>query len=140
MWIVEATEIREVFKVLLVEDSEPVRVVIEKQLRNEGIEVVSTATGEDALEVATHTEDLKVAILDRVLPGRIDGSSLVKSLKTVRPGIGVVQMTGYPASTFDHKENGPIDVDLTKPVLRAQLLDAVSYAYQAACISSSADA
>ncbi len=121
-------------RVLLVEDSEPVRIIVEKQLRHDGIDVVCAKTGEAALEIAKGENNLQVAILDRVLPGRLDGDALIRSLREWHPDLGIIQMTGHPSMAGRPQNDSECDVHLVKPVLRDELLDAVSYAYQAHAI------
>lgn len=118
-------------KVLLVEDNNAVRLIIEKQLHREGIEVSAVETGELAFELAAQVGDFDVAILDCVLPGTLDGLALVRALRKSCQGIGIVQMSGHPSQIQDRRTDNPFDLFLTKPVRRTELIEAVNYAYQA---------
>lgn len=119
------------FNALLVEDNEAVRLIVEKQLRHEGIEVSSVETGEKAVQLAADIRDFDVAVLDCVLPGNLDGVALVRALRKLCPGIGIVQMSGHPSHVQDYQTDNPHDVFLSKPVRRRELIEAVNYAYQA---------
>jgi DNA-binding NtrC family response regulator len=38
-----------------------------------------------------------IFLTDRVMPGRPQGLALAEQARTLRPGIGVILMTGYPS-------------------------------------------
>ena len=66
-------------KILVVDDEENIRSLVETYLRNDGYDVVTAATGEEAVErVATDAPDL--VILDVRLPG-IDGFEALRRIR-----------------------------------------------------------
>jgi DNA-binding response OmpR family regulator len=66
-------------RILVVDDEENIRALVETYLRNDGYDVVTAATGEDAVEkVATTAPDL--VILDVRLPG-IDGFEVLRRIR-----------------------------------------------------------
>ncbi len=66
-------------KILVVDDEENIRSLVETYLKNDGYEVVTASTGEEALErMATESPDL--VILDVRLPG-IDGFETLRRLR-----------------------------------------------------------
>jgi two-component system OmpR family response regulator len=67
-------------KVLLVEDNERVAQFVRKGLQEAGHTVDHAANGRDGLFMAT-TETYDVMILDRMLPGGIDGLGIIESLR-----------------------------------------------------------
>ena len=59
-------------KVLVLEDEENIRSFVVINLKRAGYQTVEAGTGEDALEAVRENPDIKVALLDIMLPG-IDG-------------------------------------------------------------------
>lgn len=85
-------------KILLVEDSEPLKKLAQKFLEGAGFHVLSAASGEEALEVAARyggTFDLLLS--DVVMPG-INGRVLAEQLLPRQPGMRVLYMSGYTDS------------------------------------------
>ncbi|MCC1495067.1 response regulator [Cognatishimia sp. F0-27] len=119
------------FKVLLVEDDAPVREVLKKLLEREGITVITASNGYEAVKLIQTGGGMQVAILDRVLPGELDGTELVRALRDLCPELGIVQMSGYPRAKKSGEKSEIHDMHLTKPVRRQDLIDAVTYAIQA---------
>ena len=67
-------------KVLLVEDNERVTRFVEKGLRESGHTVDHTDNGRDGMFLAA-SEPYDVIIMDRMLPGQIDGLAIIKALR-----------------------------------------------------------
>jgi two-component system, OmpR family, response regulator len=70
----------EAMKILVVEDNERVTQFISKGLREQGHVVDQAATGRDGLFLAS-SEKYDVIIMDRMLPGDIDGLAIVEALR-----------------------------------------------------------
>ncbi len=68
-------------KVLVVEDNERVAKFIAKGLREQGNAVDGAGTGRDGLFLAS-SEKYDVIVMDRMLPGGIDGLGIVEALRT----------------------------------------------------------
>ena len=56
-------------KVLVLEDEENIRSFVVINLRRAGYETIEAGTGEEALEALQSHPDIKVALLDIMLPG-----------------------------------------------------------------------
>ena len=69
-------------KVLVLEDESSIRSFIVINLRRAGYEVVEAETGEEALEKLKIHSDVRVALLDIMLPG-IDGFAAVSAPPTL---------------------------------------------------------
>src|SRR5687768_12047427 len=67
-------------KILLVEDNERVAEFVTKGLRESGHVVDPAANGRDGLFMAS-TETYDAIILDRMLPGGIDGIGIIEALR-----------------------------------------------------------
>jgi serine/threonine protein kinase/ActR/RegA family two-component response regulator len=82
--------------VLVVDDEEQVRGVICEWLRRAGLEVVSAASGEDALTLF-ETRSFDLVVIDVLMPG-LDGFDTVRVLKShpERASIPVFFMSGFP--------------------------------------------
>jgi DNA-binding response OmpR family regulator len=102
--------------VLVVEDSDPTRRLIEMCLTMEGLNVVHCADGESGLEMA---RDLlpDVIILDIALPG-IDGWEVLERLRdeAATSAIPVLVATAHDSSTFREKaQTATADAFVGKP-------------------------
>ena len=78
-------------KVLVLEDESSIRSFIVINLRRAGYEVIEAGTGEEALEMLQQHSDIRVALLDVMLPG-IDGMELLRRMRAMDKVTGL--MTG----------------------------------------------
>lgn len=79
-------------RVLAVDDQRYFRELIEGLLTDEGYEVVTASSGEEALHVLER-ENFDVVVTDLVMPG-IDGTQLVERIKQRAPEQEIVMVTG----------------------------------------------
>jgi len=117
-------------KVLLVEDEEQTRKTYQKLISRMGHEVLTAGDAEEAKALVQSEEDLDVALVDRILPGKEDGLAVLKFIQAHKPLCQTVLVTGYPnfdsasealrASAFDY---------LTKPVETARLAQVIDAAF-----------
>jgi CheY-like chemotaxis protein len=106
------------------EDEAAVRRLVEGYLRGAGFDVLSAASGREALEVALrHGRAIDLLLSDVVMPG-MNGRELYEALAQRHPGLRVVYMSGYPALPGSQEEivDGLRDVFLEKPFTRSELL------------------
>jgi two-component system cell cycle sensor histidine kinase/response regulator CckA len=81
--------------ILLAEDEDVVRRLILTVLRNKGYTVIEATDGEQALQMSTqHPGKIELLLTDTVMPG-MSGPILSHQLKTARPEIKVLYMSGY---------------------------------------------
>ncbi len=114
--------------VLLVEDEQSIRAVAERMLELQGHSVIVCRSGEEALElVARHAGPLDVLLSDVVLDG-ISGPEVATAIRGLRPGIGVVLMSGYTAAEVAERGPVPGAVFLPKPYKRDDLFEAIATA------------
>ena len=79
-------------KVLVLEDESSIRGFIVINLRRAGYEVVEAETGEEALEKLQQNGDVRVALLDIMLPG-IDGFEVCRRIRAGNSRIGIIMLT-----------------------------------------------
>ena len=79
-------------KVLVLEDESSIRSFIVINLIRAGYEVVEAETGEEALEKLSENPDVRVTLLDIMLPG-IDGFEVCRRVRTAYPHIGIIMLT-----------------------------------------------
>ena len=79
-------------KVLVLEDESSIRSFIVINLIRAGYEVVEAETGEEALEKLSENPDVRVTLLDIMLPG-IDGFEVCRRVRAVYPHIGIIMLT-----------------------------------------------
>ena len=79
-------------KVLVLEDEANIRGFIVITLRRAGYEVIEAESGEEALEKLKAQKDIRVALLDVMLPG-IDGFEVCRRLRANDAGIGIIMLT-----------------------------------------------
>jgi two-component system cell cycle sensor histidine kinase/response regulator CckA len=113
--------------ILLVEDQEGVRLLLEDLLGEAGHRIISAANGRAALDLAVKHEDpIDLLITDVIMP-EMNGPHLADQLKRARPDLIVVFISGYPDDAFSRHqvfEQGTFFIQ--KPFQPEVLLDKVS--------------
>ena len=80
-------------KILVVDDEKSMRVTLAAILRDEGYEVTTAATGEEALELCSK-ENFGVVLMDVRMPG-IDGVEAFRQIRRHQEGVRVILMSAY---------------------------------------------
>ena len=111
-------------KILIVDDEQFVRDLLEKVLRRRGHEVVSASDAGQAL-AALESAEFDLLLTDVVMPG-MDGFDLLRRVKSAYPDIKVIVLTGYARkqSISDFLLYGADDY-LSKPFQVHELVAAV---------------
>jgi CheY-like chemotaxis protein len=109
-------------RILLVEDDEVCREIVEVTLRKHGHEVVSVATGPEAVAVFDTGERPDLLLTDIQLPGELDGWDLAHLLQDEVPELPVIYITGSRSDA----EPVSNSIYLRKPVRPQLLLQAVA--------------
>lgn len=115
--------------VLVVDDEEPFRRLLRKELTRKGYAVEVASDGSEALRLL-HAEAFDVILLDVVMPG-IDGISLMKKLKEDSGTPAIIVLTGKATveTAVDAMKNGAYDY-LTKPYKLDELVIVIDRAYE----------
>jgi two-component system, cell cycle sensor histidine kinase and response regulator CckA len=81
--------------VLLAEDDDAVRPVVQSMLTHLGYHVLATSGGDAALRTAgDHPGPIDLLLTDIIMPG-LSGPQLAQRLARIRPGVPVLYMSGY---------------------------------------------
>ncbi|HEX7807726.1 MAG TPA: sigma-54 dependent transcriptional regulator [Thermoanaerobaculia bacterium] len=79
-------------RILIVDDEEVLRDVLEVVLRREGFDVITASSGEEALSILDSTEEVDLTILDVMLPG-ISGIDTLRAMRIANPNLPVIVIT-----------------------------------------------
>jgi CheY-like chemotaxis protein len=113
--------------ILVVDDEDVVREVIEATLRSGGYRVECAANGVDGLrKFEAAPEAYSLAIVDRRMPG-LDGAVLIEKMRALRADLPILFASGGvdPAPGLERLPGPPIQA-LNKPFRPAGLLMAVA--------------
>jgi sodium-dependent dicarboxylate transporter 2/3/5 len=116
-------------KILLVDDEDPFRKALAKQLLVRGFKVEGLNNEKDAIKFVRH-ENPEVVVLDQKMPG-MDGIQTLKEIKKLRPEVQVITLTGH-GNTEAARITGRHDVFdyLEKPCSIDELLGVIDAAKQ----------
>lgn len=108
--------------ILVVEDDRAVRNLAEKILKGHGYKVLTAANGEEAVELSSNYEDfIHLVLTDVVMPG-MNSRDMMERLKSARPEIRKLYMSGYSDDTIVH--HGIMDIGnafIEKPFTSASM-------------------
>ncbi|MCW8861762.1 MAG: PAS domain S-box protein, partial [Rhodospirillales bacterium] len=129
-------------RILVVDDSETARDILERQLRQFGFDVVSAASGEEGIATlkaaSEQGEPFDLALLDWQMPG-IDGIETAKTIqgdRNLSKTPKVLMISAYDKGDLGEVAgDAGLDVVLNKPVTASSLLDAVMTAFGLEVIS-----
>ena len=119
-------------KVLVLEDEANIRSFVVINLKRAGYETIEAGTGEEALELLQQNPDIKVALLDIMLPG-IDGFEVCRRIRASNSQIGIIMLTARTQEM--DKVTGLMtgaDDYVTKPFSPAELTARVDALYRRA--------
>ena len=119
----------EAMKIMLVDDEERYLATTQKLLTRKGIDVVTAASGAQALEIL-QSKHIHVVILDVKMPG-MDGNETLKEIKNQFPLVEVIMLTGHATveSAIDGLQSGATDY-LMKPADIDELVVKARSAFQ----------
>src|ERR1700691_2219911 len=118
-------------KVLVVEDDDAVRMMLQEGLQRDGFEVVVASNVRDALKLIV-TESFDVLLSDLHMPLAGDGFTLVSAMRHTHPEALTVILSGYPAvdeamaailSQADEIFVKPIRIGALKELIRKRLAE-----------------
>ena len=80
-------------KVLVLEDEANIRSFVVINLKRAGYEAIEAGTGEEALAQLRRNPDIKVALLDIMLPDDMDGFEVCRRIRASNSKIGIIMLT-----------------------------------------------
>ncbi len=110
--------------VLLVEDEGALRAIAVRLLSSAGYTVLAAALPHQAIELGEGKDRIDLLLTDLVMP-EMSGSKLAARIRSLRPGLPVVYMSGYVAGADDLPETAHF---IAKPFGRDELLSIVGAA------------
>lgn len=119
----EAVDLTGSGTVLLVEDEDAVRLFAARALRNKGYNLIEAESGDAALDIIKkRASEIDLMISDVVMPN-MDGPTLIRRARELRPDIRAVFISGYAEEAFRRSLGDDLgDVDLLpKPFSLKQL-------------------
>jgi DNA-binding response OmpR family regulator len=116
--------------VLLVEDDKYMNLTLSGFLQEEGYDIVSATTAQEALDkVHDNNKVYSLVILDYNL-GNLSGMTgldILKRMKSVNPNVRSILITAYSDNKIkDMARDAGIDVFINKPFMLDDILDAVA--------------
>jgi PAS domain S-box-containing protein len=113
--------------ILVVEDDAMVRRMLETMLAMGGYNILSAASGAEALQVwESGGSKVNLVLTDMVMPGGISGKELAETLRKERPGLRVLISSGYSSELVSGGEALPPKTwFLAKPYTPSELLQVV---------------
>ncbi len=122
-------------KILIIDDEEVLREVLETVLRREGFDVVTAASGEEGLSLLDR-EEIDLIILDMMLPG-MSGAEALRVIKETDPDIPVVIITAYSSidGAIDAMKRGAFHY-IPKPFKNEEVVLTVTKALEQRRLSS----
>jgi len=118
-------------KILVMEDEASIRSFVVINLKRAGYETLEAETGEEALEQIRRHPDIKVALLDIMLPGELDGFEVCRRIRANNAQMGIIMLTARTQEM--DKVTGLMtgaDDYVTKPFSPAELTARVDALYR----------
>ena len=120
-------------KVLVLEDEANIRSFVVINLKRAGYDTIEAGDGEEALAQIQKNPDIKVALLDIMLPGEMDGFEVCRRIRAGNAQIGIIMLTARTQEM--DKVSGLMtgaDDYVTKPFSPAELTARVDALYRRA--------
>ncbi len=106
---------RRLFRILVVDDEPMIREIVKSYLELDGHTVDTACDGQEGLERFLAGE-WDLVMTDAAMP-RMNGDELAAKVKEARPGVPVIQLTGFGTSGAGREQPSPhVDLVVSKPV------------------------
>ena len=115
--------------VLVMDDDEDLRKILERILNRIGYSTVVTANSREAFSAfieAEKTEPFSTVFLDMTIPGDMGGKEVIKNLLILRPSLKAVAISGYSDDpVMADPERFGFAAGLRKPFLKDEIIEAL---------------
>jgi CheY-like chemotaxis protein len=116
------------YRVLIVDDEEPIRQVFERILKQAGYDTMVAADGPNALGLLATAEPIDLLMTDLMMPA-MNGDELARRVRVTEPLIKVLYVTGFADVLFTERRTlWEDEAFVEKPVSMLALREAVSLA------------
>lgn len=103
-------------KILVIDDDEIVRQVLEMLLKDLGYEVISSSDPYEAISIFDLNKDsIDLVISDMIMP-KLNGKELFYRIKEIKKNLRFILLSGYTKNNIDEKFLNDIDLFLEKPI------------------------
>ncbi len=103
-------------RILIVDDELEILSIVSSFLADRGYDCVTASTGDEALELVETDFEIRLVLLDVVMPGSRDGIQTLRDLMQLVPHPQVIMMTARAdEKIFEAVRNGAVDYVL-KPI------------------------
>lgn len=103
-------------KILVIDDDEIVRQVLEMLLKDLGYEVISSSDPYEAISIFDLNKDsIDLVISDMIMP-KLNGKELFYRIKEIKNNLRFILLSGYTKNNVDEKFLNDIDLFLEKPI------------------------
>jgi len=111
--------------VLFVEDEDLIRLIVAETLIEAGIKVTEAGNGETAFSLLQERCDFDLLVTDVHMPGRFSGIDVALHMRSRRPEVPIVFVTGRPDALHAFGPFGLHDRCILKPYRPTDVLAAV---------------
>ena len=131
-------------RVLIVDDEEPIRALVDFTLTHLGYQVTGTATAEEGVQVyqdkLAANERFDAVILDLTLPGGMGGKEALKKLIEIDPTVNAIVSSGYATdATMSRYQDFGFRGVIAKPYEAAELGKIVHEVIEASHVNYNTD-
>lgn len=103
-------------KILVIDDDEIVRQVLEMLLNDLGYDVISSSDPYEAISIFDLNKDsIDLVISDMIMP-KLNGKELFYRIKEIKKNLRFILLSGYTKNNVDEKFLNDIDLFLEKPI------------------------
>lgn len=116
-------------RVLVADDTKAITDIVSNLLQKEGHDVIPVYNGQEAIDTLSREGHFDLVITDMLMPEK-DGFDVINFVKENTPETQIIVMTGGGVSITPNEViksvGNDIEVFLTKPIGKSELLDAVN--------------
>jgi CheY-like chemotaxis protein len=113
--------------ILIIDDDQPIRMMLRKMLESEGYEITEAADGAEGIK-QYHAHQIDLIITDIIMPDK-EGTETIIELRKENPDIKIIAMSGggknKPDGYLQAAKMLGAKQTLVKPIRKKDLLDAI---------------